>query len=332
MRQEFNPENRVRADFEHNISIFARAYSALVALTDWCLGIDVSKWRPGLDVKLAKQAGVRYIFAKVTQGTDIYDSAYEYYRDECKAKSMVFGGFHYWEADADPYKQAKWFYDHAGNDLTLPPVLDVEKYGNEGKLTQEAAAQHILDTLLAIEELFGVKPIIYTSYYMWQYLTGDSPIISGYDVWVANWTNASAPKLPAHVTTWLFWQYTNSFVIPGASQTYDGNRFNGNEGAFEDYVASLNGGNGNGEPHEHEDLDLRITTLEVQMPEIVGRLQKLEEQAIIHHDAIQLNSDEIVALKQVQGATDGRVLLIEEELDRLQSLIHKIGNDLTNYH
>jgi hypothetical protein len=70
-------------------------------------------------------------------------------------------------------------------------------------------------------------------------LTGNSPIIAAFALWVASWTNALKPVLPIGAVEWVLWQYTNKFQIAGIG--YDASRFHGNEAAFEEYVRSLNG-------------------------------------------------------------------------------------------
>ena len=229
---------RISLDFETPTSSLSTIFaSAWLAIADFCLGLDLSHHRPNLDLRSAKQQKIRFIITKATGGDDFEDDWYEYYRDESKAKGLPFGAFHYWRANADPHDQAKWFYDHVGDDIDLLPKLDVEKYLNEGELPPAVAAQSIHDTLLEIERLFERQAMIYTNRDSWQVLTANSPIIAAFPLWVASWTTLANPVLPVGASEWVFWQYTNRFSIPGAPHAgYDANRYNGNEGEFEKYV------------------------------------------------------------------------------------------------
>ena len=56
---------------------------------------------------------------------------------------------------------------------------------------------------------------------------------SGYKVlWIAHWTTASAPTVPADAwggNGWSFWQYTSSGSVPGITGRVDLDRFNGTD-------------------------------------------------------------------------------------------------------
>ena len=239
---DFNPASRLEDDFTPpQRSVIRRVVSAVFnAVADYVLGLDVNHWRPNLNVKTAKQSGIRFLIAKATQGNYFFDPTYEPYRDESKAKSITFGAYHYWDARIDPIDQAKYFFDHVGDDIDLLPIFDVEKYGNEGVLSQSSATQHIHDTLLEIERLFERDAMIYTNRDSWTVLTGNSSIITEFALWVASWRD-DAPVLPIGATKWVFWQFTNQFSIPNDPAKYDANRFHGNEAEFEAYVQSLSG-------------------------------------------------------------------------------------------
>ena len=270
-------------DLETPISRLSTIFaSARLAIADYCLGLDLSHHRPDLDLKAAKAQGIRFIITKATQGDYRFDEWYEHYRDQSKAKGLPFGAFHYWTTDVDPMAQAKYFFDHVGDDIDLLPVLDVEKYGNQGKLSQAVAAQHVHDNLSEIEQLFGRQAMIYTNRDSWQVLTGNSPIIAAFKLWVASWTTAASPALPIGASEWTYWQYTNNYRVEGYSRGLDADRYNGNEGQFEEYVKSLNG-----QPppiHEHPEIMAEIENLNL----IVGE----------HDQDIKIISRRLATLEQ----------------------------------
>ncbi|MHA2201906.1 MAG: glycoside hydrolase family 25 protein [Candidatus Thorarchaeota archaeon] len=310
-------------------NIFSRVKYYITALfLDLVEGLDLSHWREGVPIRTAKRQGMRFIITKATQGNYFFDSTYEHYRDETKAKGLPFGAFHYWDASIAPLEQAKYFFDHVGDDIDLLPILDVEKYGNDGVLSQAAAAQHVHDTLLEIEKLFGRKAMIYTNYNSWQVLTANSPIIAAFALWVASWTTGSSPMLPVGATEWTFWQYTNNYQVEGYPKGVDANRFNGNEAEFEKYVASLNGTPPPPPPpppeHDHaeilaklDELELRLKTVEVQMPGIQDDITLLTNTDEAHAKQIDTNRDDILYLKN--------------EFGKLKLLIKDIGNKLINF-
>jgi lysozyme len=297
---DFNPNNRPIEDFSDSRSIVVRAFHyVLAAFLDLVEGLDLNRYRPGVDIRVAKQQGIRFIITKATQGTTIFDPEYEYYRDEAKSKGLPFGAYCYWQANTDPIKQAQYFFDHVGDDIDLLPILDVEKYGNQNVLSQANAAQHIYDTLLEIERLFGRPAMIYTNRDSWQVLTGNSSIIKLFALWVASWTTAISPWLPIGAEDWVFWQYTNNYRVEGYSKGIDGNLFNGNEGEFENYVASLKGDTPPSE-HDHAEILRRLDDIDSELVIIKSRIAQGNLNDIDHENRLKLlESGEIAVSERV---------------------------------
>ena len=78
----------------------------------------------------------------------------------------------------------------------------------------------------------GVKPLIYTNRNFWSTSMSNTDWFAqnGYRVWIANWTTASQPALPAGNwggQGWTFWQHTSTGVVAGISGDVDLDRFNG---------------------------------------------------------------------------------------------------------
>jgi len=240
---DFNPSDRIASDFQYPAPSLFSQLTARVSLSfaDYAEGLDLSHWRANAPLADAKANGIRFIITKATQGDYFIDELYEPYRKESQRLSLPFTGYHYWDAAIKPLDQGEYYDDHTGDDHSMLDVIDVEKYGNQGVLSQDAAAQSIHDTAEEIQQRKGREVMVYTNRDSWTVLTGNSPIIATFPLWVAHWTGASQPTLPIGANEWVLWQYTNQYKIPGYQTNYDGNRYNGNEGAFEAYLKSING-------------------------------------------------------------------------------------------
>jgi GH25 family lysozyme M1 (1,4-beta-N-acetylmuramidase) len=196
-------------------------------------GIDVSHYQNVIDWALVAASGVRFAFAKATEGTGYVDPTYATNRAGAAANGIAFGAYHFARPDLHPngaITEADHFVDTAQvipGDLV--PVLDVER---SGSLSPAALTQWILDWLGEVTARTGVKPMVYTSPIGWSNRTGDTTAIvdAGYTMlWVAHW-NVGAPTVPGNDWEgqgWTFWQYGDCGRVPGIQGCVDTDWFNG---------------------------------------------------------------------------------------------------------
>jgi lysozyme len=188
-------------------------------MTDYVLGIDLSRYRDGVPLKTAKQQGVRFLICKATEGTDYIDHTYKPYQAEAKSIGM--------------------YYCEQLGEVQFPPIVDVERINNTKPGTRlpivsiQSNRNHLKIVLNVIEEKTGLKPMIYTNHATWQEQFGNWDLIKEHEVWVANWRLGHSPYLPEPATEWHLHQYTSIYKIEGYYRGVDGNWFNGNEGEFE---------------------------------------------------------------------------------------------------
>jgi GH25 family lysozyme M1 (1,4-beta-N-acetylmuramidase) len=201
-------------------------------------GIDVSNWNGTINWAKVAGAGYSFVFGKATEGTTFIDSTYTANRNGSEGAGLHFGAYHFARpkggstaaATASAIAQADYFLATAAPQPTeLPPVLDLETTGSLGP-----------DRLLTwtrawVGEIYarlGVQPLVYTSPAFWQSKLSDSPSVAaaGALLWIAHWTSASQPTVPAQNWNgqgWTFWQWTNCASVPGIANCTDGDRMNG---------------------------------------------------------------------------------------------------------
>jgi hypothetical protein len=133
-------------------------------------------------------------------------------------------------ATASAISQANHFLAVAApQPAELPPVLDLEV---TGKLPQSRLLAWTVAWLDQIYARTGVEPFVYTSPNFWKLNLGNSTAaaIGGTPLWIAHWTSASQPLVPAQNWNgegWTFWQWTNCLTVPGINHCTDGDRMNG---------------------------------------------------------------------------------------------------------
>ena len=112
-----------------------------------------------------------------------------------------------------------------GGSLDLAPVLDLEVTGG---LSPSDLISWTSTWLSTVHSLTGRLPMVYTSPNFWATAMAGNTSLSGYRLWVADWTTASSPLAVAGWgTRWNFWQYTDAGSIPGITGGVDVSRFNG---------------------------------------------------------------------------------------------------------
>jgi hypothetical protein len=109
----------------------------------------------------------------------------------------------------------------------LLPVLDLEQTGG---LKPPALASWTSAWLQEVRDRLHVEPIVYTSAHFWERALSDTAAFAanGYGLWLARWTSAPDPFVPALNWAglgWTFWQWTSCRHVVGIRGCVDADRF-----------------------------------------------------------------------------------------------------------
>ena len=188
-------------------------------------GIDISHYQTNIKWEKLRNASinndpVRFIIIKATEGQDLYDDDFNDNFFQAKENDFIRGAYHFFVPGVDPVKQAN-FYLHQVHLVPgdLPPVLDIEK---DGKLSKKQLQKDVKKWLDIVEEKYGVKPILYTSYKFKKDVL-DDPVFNEYPYWIAHYY---INKL-AYKGDWVMWQHTDCGKVEGIKGFVDCNIFNG---------------------------------------------------------------------------------------------------------
>ncbi|MDB1832847.1 GH25 family lysozyme, partial [Collinsella aerofaciens] len=189
-------------------------------------GIDVSNYQGIVDWDMVKAAGIDFAILRVGPVYGKPDDSFERNAAECERLSIPYGVYYYSYARsvADANKEADrtlaWL---GGHHPSLPVYYDLEDNYilQDPNFSKDKLAQ-IAQTFCNRMEAVGFKSGIYANLnWLNNYL--DSPSLSGYDHWVAqyNWRCDYAGS-------YSFWQYSSSGNVPGVNGCCDMNYcFNG---------------------------------------------------------------------------------------------------------
>lgn len=197
-------------------------------------GIDVSHYQGEIDWEVLASEGIYFAYIKATEGSSHVDDRFEYNLEQAKKTDLLVGAYHFFSFDSSGEKQAKNFIKNVETDESmLPPVVDVEYYGNKKKNPPnvDKLREELQSYLDSIQEYYNRTPIIYATEEMWNaYLKGYFDV---YPLWIRN--VITKPQIDSE---WTFWQYTNRGRLKGyqGEEAYiDLNVFYGNEKQWRDF-------------------------------------------------------------------------------------------------
>ncbi|MCC9165321.1 glycoside hydrolase family 25 protein [Pontibacter harenae] len=192
------------------------------ATTTTLKGVDVSRWQKEVNWPLVKESEITFAFVKATQADFRLDPYFDTNWSETKRVGIKRGAYHFFIPEAPIEGQIDMFINTVRLEPgDLPPVLDIEVW--DKNVSAEALRQKMHTWLQAVEQHYGIKPIIYTNQnYYRRWLKGH---FQDYHFWIARYS----PVEPEthHTDKWMFWQYTDSGRISGIKSAVDMNFFVG---------------------------------------------------------------------------------------------------------
>ncbi|GAB4505506.1 MAG: hypothetical protein Fur0043_25020 [Anaerolineales bacterium] len=194
-------------------------------------GIDVSYWEAGIDWKKVRGEGIRFMFAKATEGEGYVDPTFDDNWLGAKSVGILRGAYHFFHPNMNPSRQADRFLQVVkamNNPAELPPALDLEVSDNQPNQVIIERAKVWLDR---VQQGLGKRPIIYSSPGFLKsnfVVPGGGPPLwaTEYPLWIAHY-RVDQPYLPKGWMKWTFWQYSESGKVRGINAAVDLNWFNG---------------------------------------------------------------------------------------------------------
>lgn len=209
-------------------------------------GVDVSAHQGNIDWAILS-THISFAFIKATEGNNWIDKKFSYNFSHSLHHGVAIGAYHFFRFDRSGATQAKNFIQNVPKitsnqqDCLLPPVVDLEFYGNKSSNppSQESLYKELNVLLDLLEKHYGKKPILYTtpSFYK-TYLQGK---YNNYPLWIRS-VFFSPDSLLAKFfniyfekSQWSFWQYNPKGILSGyekGEKFIDLNVFNGSKEKF----------------------------------------------------------------------------------------------------
>ncbi|MCL2634163.1 MAG: calcium-translocating P-type ATPase, PMCA-type [Oscillospiraceae bacterium] len=180
-------------------------------------GVDVSSYQGVIDWEILADNNIDFAFIKATEGSSHVDEKFAYNWEKALSDTdLLIGAYHFFSYDSSGITQAENFIKTVPIvSGTLPPVIDIEFYGDIEKNlpSREHTGEILNDMLIILEEHYGHKPIIYAT--MKSYNLYIKNEYEEYPIWIRD--VIKKPVLPDG-REWVFWQYSHRETLNG----YDG--------------------------------------------------------------------------------------------------------------
>jgi len=159
-------------------------------------GIDVSKYQNNInwkEVKNMEEKGIKigFVFIKATEGTSIVDAQFRRNWIEADEQNIPKGAYHFFVSNRNAKKQADNFIQIVNlKKGDMPPVLDVEKSHGVSVADMQKGVKTWLN---AVENYYGVKPVIYTNIDFYERYFADG--FEDYPLWIAHYLQPDKPRI-----------------------------------------------------------------------------------------------------------------------------------------
>ncbi len=204
-------------------------------------GIDVSAYQPGVDFGQVHDAGYSFVYIKATESTNYTSATFAAQWQDAGAAGMLCGGYHFFDFNADPAAQARFFLSVCPPQKgALPPMLDLETTDGVPPAGQNVAA--VATFLNIVQHATGVRCVLYVNDGCWSGTLGATGDFSGHPFWAPSYLEGVTAPPPSSKTppilqppppqitaweSWTFWQYSQSGTVAGIDGGVDLDVFNG---------------------------------------------------------------------------------------------------------
>ena len=175
-------------------------------------GVDVSAYQGEIDWDILASQGIDFAYIKATEGSGYVDPQFAANWEHAASTGLRIGAYHFFSFETPGATQAANFCDTVtAVDGMLPPVIDVEYYGNFGgpeTIDIEAVRAQLSDMVDILTDEYGKKPVLYVSEATYE------TIVSGRFDGCPIWYRSVYAPVPGDVD-WTFWQFSNRHRLRG---------------------------------------------------------------------------------------------------------------------
>ncbi|MDE6207746.1 MAG: hypothetical protein K2M55_08060 [Muribaculaceae bacterium] len=183
-------------------------------------GLDISAHNGTPDFDSIAAAGIDFVYLKASEGMTFRDPAFMRNYLAARRAGLAVGAYHFFRFDCDAAMQSSNFLAAiVGCDFQLPPVIDIEEWGNPTGYDSRNIARRLELMIDAVRARRGTVMLYTNKKGLARYLGtmgGDMP-----ELWICSFTD------PPVEQSWRLWQHSHSGKVSGVRGDVDLNTFNG---------------------------------------------------------------------------------------------------------
>ena len=200
-------------------------------------GVDVSHYQGEISWEVLAAEDLDFAYIKATEGSSFVDDRFAQNWEESSKTTLYTGAYHFFSFDSAGATQAAHYIATVGElSGRLLPVVDVEYYGDKwtNPPEKETVVKELQDMLSILEEEYGKKPMLYTTYEVYyKYLAED---FREYPLWIRNVYFSPDVDMRGD---WTMWQYSDTETLngyQGEEKYIDCNVFFGTEEELKQFI------------------------------------------------------------------------------------------------
>ena len=195
-------------------------------------GVDVSHYQGEISWEVLAAEDLDFAYIKATEGSSFVDDRFAQNWEESSKTTLYTGAYH----SAGATQAAHYIATVGELSGRLLPVVDVEYYGDKwtNPPEKETVVKELQDMLSILEEEYGQKPMLYTTYEVYyKYLAED---FREYPLWIRNVYFSPDVDMRGD---WTMWQYSDTETLngyQGEEKYIDCNVFFGTEEELKQFI------------------------------------------------------------------------------------------------
>lgn len=186
-------------------------------------GIDVSTYQGNINYTKVKEAGIKIVYIKASEGTYLVDPQFRNNYQKAKENGLKVGFYHYVVArtQEEAIQEAEFFY--AVIKGTTPDCRLAMDFESFGELTNEQINEISLAFLQKLQELTNKEVVIYSNAYSAR-TKFSVELAQLYPLWIAEY-GVEVPTSNVNWNNWIGFQFTDKGEVSGINGYVDRDKF-----------------------------------------------------------------------------------------------------------